>query len=383
MRHTFLKLTFLCALLCGAALEAWSMEVIVKREKEESLRFKDIKNDGTLRLQMEFGDVTFMVWDKDEILLESKTIVEAPNVELAEKGLKRHEFIHRKENDVYYISRQRVGNEENPNNVNYTSHCTLYIPKNKLSLQLSNKFGSIHMLDNYKCDRADISVIHGWLHINELLTSEAGKLSVKYGILNVSKANRLQIETEHCGKVELGTVKELTYKAQHGNIRIGEATTLHLDSEFCRVDMDTFNEGTFRMKFVTMSIQSARGLLALERCTHSTVICKSLAKGLKTTCDHTRLEATLTNAKAFDRFTVDGNLNIVNLRIPEDLKARYDLSAQFGKIHVDTDRARGTTEQGDNTNNFTTRCKGHFGRDAKAKPQISIHGQHNNVSVTE
>ncbi len=378
MKHIFLKLTLLCALFCGATLETWSMEAIVKREKEESFGFKGIKNGGTLRLQMEFGGVTIVVWDKDEILLKSKTIAEASNAELAEKVLKRHEFIHRKENDVYHISRQRVGKEENLNNVNYTSYCTLYIPKDKLSLQLNNKFGSIHMQDSYKCDRADISVQHGSLHINELQTNEMGKLNVQFGTLNVVKANSLQIETAHCGNVKIGTLKTLTHKAQHcGDIHIGETSTLHLDAEFCEVEMDTFNQGSIRMKFTTLHVQSAREVLALTECNHSTFVCTALAKGLTAEPNFSAITATLSDPNAFREFRINGEHNSLKLYIPKGLNAEFFMQRSYGECALYDCGCKWNEIPPNHENDFVHTVTARFGTGKGG--EINIHTRHSNT----
>ncbi len=389
MKHIFIKLTLLCVLLCGAATELWSMKAIVKREKEESFRFKNIRDGGTLWMKMEFADVSVVVWNRNEILLESTTVVEAESTELAQKGLDYYETVKHQEErqqdkSVYIISRQKAGKQKNLKNVKITCQCTLYIPQDKLFLQLSNSFGVLYMQDSYRCKKASIAVKHGSLHINELLSNEESRLQVFFGSLNIEKGNHIRLTTGHCDKVQIGTVKELMYDAEHcRDIRIRDAATNDLKLEFCEAKLDEYNQGTVYLDFSTLRVQEAREPVVLTHCKHSTLMCYALDKGLKGSCQHSNIHAVLSDAAAFEKFSVNGSHSNVKLEVPQNLNARYDLKSSFGQIKLNVSQAKGTAEEGDRSNNFITSRKGYIGKNAQAKAQISILCTHSNIIVTE
>ncbi len=389
MKHILIKLTLLCVLLCGAATELWSMKAIVRREKEESFRYKNIRDGGTLLMKMDFADVSVAVWNRNEILLECKTTVEAESAELAQKGLDYYQTIQHQEErklneSIYFIARQKAGKQENPGNVKITCRCTLYIPQDKLSLQLSSSFGTLYMQDSYRCKKASIAVKHGSLHIGELRSNEESRLQVFFGSLNVEKANKARITTGHCDKVQIGTVKELTYNAEHcRDIRIRDAATHHLKLEFCEAELDKYNRGSVEMEFSTLRVQSAQELLELRQCKHSTLMCHSLGKGLKLACQHSTILATLSDASAFKEFSLAASHSNITLEVPHNLTARYDLKNSFGQIHLNVSRAKGTARKGDHSNKFVTSHKGYIGKNAQAKPLISISGSHSNIAVAD
>ncbi len=389
MKHIFIKLTLLFVLLCGAATELWSMKAIVKREKEESFRYKNIRDGGTLLMKMDFADVSVVVWNRNEILLECKTTVEAESAELAQKGLDFYQTIQHQEErqqdkSVYFITRQKTGRQENPENVKITCQCTLYIPQDKLSLQLSSSFGTLHMQDSYRCKKASIAVKHGSLHINELLSNEESKLQVFFGSLSVEKANNTRISTGHCDKVQIGTVKKLTYNAEHcRDIRISEAATNDLKLEFCEARLDKYNQGTVEMEFSTLRVLEAHELLELKQCKHSNLTCNSLGKGLKVACQHSNIRAALADASVFEKFSVIGSHSNIALEVPRNLTARYDLKSSFGQIKLNVSQGKGTAEKGDHSNKFVTSRKGYIGKNAQAKAQISILCTHCNIAVVE
>ncbi len=321
MKQTTRFFGLLSFLLCLPILQAWGNVI---REKEEEVRFTNIKSGETLELNTKYVNINIRIWSKDEILLKSKTTVVAKNGKEAEEALNAYSIKHRKVGDIYQI--HRVSNSKQTRVKQKTCKWTVYVPQDKLSLIIQNKYGNINLSpESYKCKNAKFQLDYCNIDIQELVTETPCQMDIEYGNINAKKLNRLNLDVEY-GNANIGTLSQGTISIEYGNVNI-----------------------------------------------------KSLLQSLTCECEYSEFGVSISDAKSFSELTVNGKYGNIQLHVPQDIHTRYSLATTYGDVDVDVHRTVDTKMRGNHKNGFKSTETGYIGKNAKAS--IDIQAKYGNITL--
>lgn len=347
MRQNVSRLSLLCILLCMPFLAAWSIGSIASREKKETFSFKNIKENSLLILSKDFGNITITQWDKDEIFMERKQTVSASTGDRAQKKLESRVVKPKKNGDTYTFELTfKDGNLPN-DNYNFDDVWTLYVPKNKCSYDVENKFGDVIFLNNFKCNSLKAKVNFGKLSIQEADAKDRCKIEVTHGGLNINRINQATVSTKFTD-IEIGRAGELTF-----NVAFGNAKIKHLDS------------GTGEASFSNLSISSLRKNLELSKCSHGNA------------------DVTLSDAQAFENLSINSNFGNINLYLSDKIEARYNIESKHGNIKMKSTVHTMFKQDGEADEKFVQINRGYFRKNSATHANIYISAKYGNVTVKD
>lgn len=386
MRHTFFKLSLLCTLLCGIALTGWSQPV-VRREKADTVRFTRVKS-GTLKLDMKFGNIDINLWDKNEIMLISEVQVTTYSEAEAEKQLKERTITQGQTGDLYSIRMsQAFTHIEAGKPLKTPTQWTVFIPRNKLSLDIFCQLGNITITEPYECRLVKAEVQYGKLSLNEIKTKEESHLAVDGGTLEVAKATRLNVKSES-STANIGEVEQLRITCDRcinqESISLQNIGQLDLDANESHVHIETVTQGTLRVKESRMKVGRATGDIAMKSAKNSEIWFNSIATKLDVLdSEQGHFNVNVDNAKTFTGLRMNGIRSYLELRIPQHMETRYQLQNSSGKITMNVSGNHGPKFTGKQEAYAAPSHKGYIGNTPNTKRLIEVRGEGNRIIITE
>ncbi len=381
MKTSIIKFGLLSILFCLPVL-AWGAGGNVTKEKTEHFSFKQIKADESLQMTLDFGNITILPWDKNEIRLDSKVTVVAENARSANEALELRKVTAEHSGDKYVLKFAPFQNKRNKVK-KVVAEWTVRVPKDKLHVFVANTFGKVSLPETYHCQSLRMSVKHGPVFIDELVVNEPSKISIefgdldivsvnkvsvvsRFGMVNIGKSDSMSLDCEHCKSVNLGDVGDLKLRAKFSEGRI----------------MREVKQAGMDLEFATINVNSVVKELRLLSCLHSKLTIDSMNEGLVCTngkCQFSTVTAAAANPRSFIRFNIPGaGFSTISLKIPKTLNARYSISNTFGDIDIDMPiKSDGVKSRSDNT----TRFEGYIGTSANTAKEIKITNQHGSIKI--
>lgn len=345
MRHFTSRILVLGLLACIPLVAAWSAESLVSREKKETFRFSKIKANATLNIGTEFGSLTIVPWDKDEILLERKQTVKASTAENARKKIESRVVKTKIMGNTYYMELETLPGNLPKDTYNMEDDWTVYVPKNKLSFDVRNRYGNVTFTNDLRCPFLTVDVEFGNVYLLKVQAEKFCLLQVKHGVLNIDRINRA------------------TLQAPFTNVCINQAEELKFSVSFGNLDVKRLGRGTGKSE-------------------HGNLYVSSLEHGLWITeCKYGWANITLSNAKAFEGLTINSSFTNVNLSLADKICAGYQLESKFGNVYVDSHAHNTYEQEGGPYTGFTTVKYGYVGGTSEPKAKIVIKAEHGNISV--
>lgn len=345
MKHLTSRILLLCLLACIPVVSAWSNESIASQEKKETFRFSKIKANATLKLSTDFGNLTITQWDKDEILLERKQTISASTAERARKKIESRVVKTKHVGNIYSMELETLPGKLPKDNYNMEDEWTVYVPQNKLSFDVKNKFGNVTLANDIRCPSLAISVEFGNVYLQKVQAEKNCVLEVKHGLLNVDQVTKAKVQTSFT------------------NVYINQADVLEFSVSFGNLDVKKLVCGTGKSE-------------------HSNLYFSSLECGLQLTkCTYGNANVTLANAKTFEGLTIDSGFTDVYLSLADKIHAGYQLESKFGNVHVGASAHNTFEQEGDHTTGFTTVKRGYLGETSDPKAKIAVAAQHGNIVV--
>lgn len=332
--------TFTCQLLLAIALiglpfASLKGKALQEQEKKETFVFKSVKKNGLLRLNKDFGNITIVLWDKDEIRVERVQTIAASTAENAKKKLESRMVKQEKGGGVYTLKLECKHTQDN-GEYRIEDIWTVYVPKDRLSFDVQNRFGDIIFPDGLKCAGLDSEVSFGTIFIKDVQASEHCTLTVQHGALDVEKANML------------------TVKTKHSNVKIGQVDELNFSHQFDTVNIDCLKNGSGTSKFTSFTLRTLECKLDLVDCKHDTA---NIGVG---------------DSRSFEGLTVKAQHSNIHLLLGKKLSARYALQTKFGDVDVQADIHSQHRQKEEWESNFVSMDIGYVGSDANAKAKIDV-----------
>lgn len=346
MKHLTSRVLVLCLLACISVEAVWSNESIASREKKETFRFSKIKANATLNLSMEFGNLTITGWDKDEILLERKQTIKASTAENARKKIESRVVKTKHVGNTYYMELETLPGKLPKDNYNMDDEWTVYVPKNKLSFDVKNKFGNVTFANDFRCPSLTADVEFGHVYLPKAQAEKNCVMKVKHGIINIDQINKA------------------TLQAPFTNVYINQAEELEYEVSFGNLDVKRLGRG-------------------LGKSEHSNLYFSSLERGLQMTkCEYGTANITLTNAKAFVGLRINSNFTDVYLSLADKISAAYNLQSEHGNIRVNAPEKHSVSKkESDPDNGFTATQVGYLGKMSQSAAKIVVTAQYGNIVV--
>ncbi|GAB3713420.1 hypothetical protein GCM10027592_52650 [Spirosoma flavus] len=230
----------LCPLLTKAEEQIGIGDI---EKKKTIIKLFDVEPSDNLVVDNQFGQVTVGLWDKSEIRVQITIVANSDSeekvqnfvdaVSIEEKRTDNQIMVRTNFNQSsmsnWSLGKWKNGGERNFVKINYE----VMMPRQN-ALTVRNKFGNTHIpafqakltvysrYGNFKADdltsrQNDIDVAYGKADIGNL---GQGKVDVKYGDLELTKANVLVL-TNKFGKMTIGDVGKLEADINYSGAKIG------------------------------------------------------------------------------------------------------------------------------------------------------------------
>ena len=199
----------------------------------------------TLGIDNKYGDVVIQSWDKNQVVIDVKIIVDLPDKEKAQKLLDMIDVDFTEGNDL--ITAKTVidnkfsftgwGGESKKFSINYN----VKMPS-ATALNLSNKYGD-----------SDIDELHGLVNINVRYGNlEAGKLTrenekplnkinLAYGKADIDQAGWLDLTLRYSGEFSLDKCQAILLDSKYSKLSVGDASSLVGNSKYDNIRIDKIN----------------------------------------------------------------------------------------------------------------------------------------------
>lgn len=345
MKQVTCQLLLVCALICMPFTGAWGTKAMKTKEKKETFRFDKIKENAVLKLSNTFGKITIAHWDKNEILLERKQTISASTMERAEKMIESRIVKQEQAGNVYSFVQESLHVEQKQDSYNMKDEWMLYVPRDKMSFEIKNRFGDVNFTDNLKCGQLEVDVEFGGVYILEAQVEDACNVKVAHGSLNIGKSNKATVKTDF-SNVDIEQVGRLDFSANFGNVDIK-----HMDSGNGKLSFSKFTVASLEKKMVISS------------------------------CHHGKIDVTIANGKSFGELDINSTHTDVNLFLADKMSARYDLKAKFGDINVKAGVHSTHKQESGVKTGFVSSNNGYIGSDSMAKAHINIRTEHAGITI--
>lgn len=346
MKQLTSRLLLLCTMACLPLAEAWSIGSISTKEKQEVFRFSKIKANSVLLLSKDFGNITITQWDSNEILLERKLTVSAPTAEKAEKKIANRTLKPRNVGNTYSFEIQSVSTDEaSDGKYNVDDVWTVYVPRDKCSFDITNKFGDVTFTNNFRCTYLKADVHFGTLSVQEVQADDRCKIDVKHGSLKI------------------GSINKATLYIGFTNVNIARADELNFTLKVSNMIVKHLDRGEGETSFSELTIASLDRSLELLKCGHG------------------KVDVTLGNANTFENLSANSSFTDINLFLPDKVRAAYNIEACHGNIKIKSPVCSTYTQEGSTGNKFISKNSGYLGPDPTPKARMDISAKFANVTV--
>lgn len=347
MKNLLFKLFLICALIGLPSISVQGKGAVKTKEKKEVFTFSNIKDGATLKLKNSFGDINIIYWDKDQIRLDRKLSVSAPTIQGVEEILNKRVVKQSSSGNVYSLVLEMLGGGGSFSCNNLDDNWTVYIPKGKLSFDVTSKYGNINFPEDVKAQLINVSLRHGDLRMKSVHTEDRCDVNVEFGNICISEANRLILIAKYTD-VELGHIDRLTFRAAHGNF-----------------DIKRLRRGDGTLSFTEFNLSSMEQELNVSKCQYGGV------------------NIHVTNAKGFEELQLYAEHTPVKLFLPKQLNASYSLQARHGSVKLIPGMHSTVSLEGGYKDHFICTEEGYIGNDPHATPRIRLRTEFADVKVKQ
>ena len=346
MKQVTCQLLLACALMCMPFTKAWGSNAMKTKEKKETFRFGKIKENAVLKLSNDFGKITIAHWDKDEILLERKQTINASTMERAERMIESRIVEQKQTGNVYsFVQKKSLHTNTEQDNCSMKDEWMLYVPKDKLSFEIKNRFGDVNLTDRLNCRQLEVDVEFGGVYILEVHAEDECNVKVAHGSLNIGKANKARVKTDF-SNADIVQVGRLDFSANFGNMDIR-----HMGSGNGNLSFSNFNVASLEKKMVISS------------------------------CQHGKINVSLADGKSFDGLDINSTHTDIHLFLADKMSAHYNLKAKFGDIKVRANAHSTHRQESGVDTGFVSSNSGYIGSNSRSKAQINISTEHAGITM--
>ncbi len=305
--------------------------------KNETFHFTNISENAVLKLSNDFGDITIVHWEKDEISFHRKLTISASTAENAQKKLESRVLKYKQSGNVYSFVLEFPYVRLNKDSYDIDDEWVICVPKDKVSFDVTHRYGGVNFTKSFRCKSLKAKVQFGDVNVREVQANEGCHIDVVHGAINLQKANNV------------------TMNSSYSKVEIGQVDTLSIKSNFDTVNIKQLSIGNGQLSFCEFTAASVEKGLLIPKCSHGSV------------------SATLSNRKEFRYLLVRGSHTPINISFTDKISARYSIENRYGNINLKSGAHSTHQQDGGTTNGFTSINSGYVGNETKANANAYTH----------
>ncbi len=234
------KFKFLLILLLISGMAGFSHAAEISKSLHKEFK---VSGNSVFTLQNKYGKVDIQNWEKNELVIDVKIIIEHPSKEKAEKLLDylNVEFSS-SGNEIKAITRiddkfSKIRGSDWGDEKKFSINYTVKMPKS-LDINLYNKYGDTFI--DELTGKAKVEIKYGNLQANKILRGDTKPLSVLvvgYGKASIDEVNWMKIEIKY-SKLEIKKSRAIVLLSKYSKIYIDEASSIVAESKY-----DVYNIG--------------------------------------------------------------------------------------------------------------------------------------------
>lgn len=260
------NITFLCLLLwfCTPLFS----QTIYQDSKSYRQSFK-VSPKGNVQISTKYGNVHFVIWDKDSVRFEVDMLVKANKPDRVKKIADCISF------DFSGTPGFLIGQTIFNTNTLWTDVATMantlfatgtsvnisyyvYLPAD-CNIKVTNKFGNIYM--NQHSGNVDVTVSNGDLNIEEVKGDF--RLNQQFGNSFIGQIQNGRINLEFA-EIEIEKAKSINFKTSSSRIEIKDADIIELDSRRDKFYISKINTITGQTSFSNINIKNINEQMILN-----------------------------------------------------------------------------------------------------------------------
>ena len=317
----------------------------------------------TLEINNRYGDVVIQSWDKDQVVIDVKVIVELPDRSRAEKLLS-YITVEFNESDNLISAKTVIDDKFNfsgwgMGSRKFSIDYDVKMPVGA-NLHLTNKYGNsdideIHGLVN-------IDVKYGDLKIDKLTRGNEkplNKLNIAYGKASIDEAGWMDVYARYSPSLNIVKSKALLIDTKYcSKVKIGETSSIVGDTKYDKIEIENINNLVLMGGYTTLEVGELTKKLNFQGSYNSMSVDKISA--------------------GFESIDIDVHYMSIRLGIEESASYNLDAHTSYGGIKFNEDNFR--HEKHIVENNSTTLI-GTVGKESAPTAKVKISASYSQIRL--
>lgn len=362
IHHRMKKSVYRSGMLLSAAIFLLAFSLSAQEVTKEFHKEFKAGNLTTLDINNRYGDVVIQSWEKDQVVIDVKVVVDIPDRSRAEK-LIGYIDVQFNEGEKLISAKTVIDDKFNfsgwgGGTRKFSIDYTIKMPVGA-NLTLTNKYGN-----------TDLNEIHGLVN-----------LDIKYGNLtagNISRGNEKPLSTLNIayGKASITEAGWLdVYSRYSGSLQISKCQALLLDSRYSKLKIGETSSIVGESKYDNLGIEKINNLIIQGGYTSVTI--GELTKKLNYAGSYGSL-AVDKIPSGFESLDVDVHYMGIRLGIDESASYKIEGHSSYGGIKLNEENFK--HEKHIIENNSTT-ITGTVGKDSSPASNVKINAAYGQVKL--
>jgi hypothetical protein len=250
-------------LLFLTAIFPLGQNLTAQQQSKEINKVFQINKGDILRIENKFGDIDILQWDKAEISVSVNLSANSRNADAANKMIEKISIDIKKENNtinaVTFLNNESEMSHGNSFAVNYK----VYVPK-WANLNLTNKFGNIHMDDI--SGTVNIELKHGNLNVKSLGAGNASapnEIIMAYSNGVIENAGSVKLELSF-SKMEIEEAETISSETKYSVINVGSCRSFKSESKYDNFKFENIRNVEGSLQYSNLHINAFSGKFDME-----------------------------------------------------------------------------------------------------------------------
>lgn len=309
--------------------------------KKEIVKEFPIAQDGDVRLENKYGNVTVTTWAQNKVKITVTIVAKADDKSKADEffNLVTIDF----NNHASTVSAKTTFDSDGKNwkswgKVSYEIHYNVSLP-NSVDIDITNKYGNIY-LDDMK-GRAKIDLKYGNLKMGNLEKDLSFQLG--YGKADLGHLGDATIEIKYA-KMDIESMKNLVVDSKYSQLYIDKAKDIKSETKYDKYHLGNIHNLVNYGKYDDFEIQSAHNVEATAK--YSDYDIKALSSKANFSLEYG--DVNIHGVSGFEGITMTGKYSDLSVNL-EEAGIKFNISGRYTKVKLPSTAHKTHYEDKDNS----------------------------------
>lgn len=271
----------------------------------------DVNANCSLVIDSKYGKIEIIEWDKNKISFSIEIIGKASSQNTAKALADQYTVKFSQTPQMVSANTESTGQNPSPKgNSSISITYTVHVPRSVI-MQISNKYGNVVLNNTSQPFSAQIK--YGDLRANGLLGNN-NKIDLKYGNLNVSEVNGLNLDCKY-SNVNIDKTSWLKCVSGYSNLSLVKSDKLDIESKYDNYKIDQVATLNGDAKYTTFKINKLSKSFAINDIKYGNIKINDVAPTLSL-------------------ISINGAYTDIKIGLDTKLSAQCNISVDYAKVIV-------------------------------------------------